>query len=182
MLSRAVVRSASKGQSPILSKFTLPKAYPAASTAQSRSTTSTSNLSNDEAQSILVAQRKLRPLSPHLSIYEPQLTSIMSISTRISGVILSTSAYAFALSYLAAPSLGMHIESQTIAEAFGSLPDAANIGIKGMVALPFSYHVWNGVRHLVWDMGKMLDIKSVYTGGYVVLALTGLSTVYLAIV
>ena len=84
------------------------------------------------------------------------------------------------LGYLVAPTLGLHLESQTIAEAFGAMPDAAKIGIKGILALPFTYHAWNGIRHLIWDTGKMLDMKGVYTGGYVVLGLTGLSTIYLA--
>lgn len=145
-----------------------------------RSTASTSNLSNDEAQSILNAQRKLRPISPHLTIYQPQITSLMSGANRITGAILSTSIYTFAIGYLVAPTLGLHLESQTIAEAFGAMPDAAKIGIKGILALPFTYHAWNGIRHLIWDTGKMLDMKGVYTGGYVVLGLTGLSTIYLA--
>jgi len=175
--------------------FTLTKAYPAASITRSRydtslfppyqsnkprSTVNTSNLNNDETQTILNAQRKLRPISPHLTIYQPQITSLMSGMNRITGAILSTSVYAFAIGYLVAPTLGMHLESQTIAEAFGAMPDAAKVGIKGMLALPFTYHAWNGVRHLIWDTGKMLDMKGVYTGGYVVLGLTGLSTIYLA--
>lgn len=93
---------------------------------------------------------------------------------------LSGGIYVFALAYLAAPTLGLHLESATIAAAFGSLPVAAKVGIKAAVALPFTFHSWNGIRHLLWDTGKALDIKGVYRTGYVVLGLTTLSTVYLA--
>ena len=75
----------------------------------------------------------------------------------------------------------MHLESQTIAAAFGALPVFAKVGIKSLLAAPFSYHSWNGVRHLIWDTGRMLDLKGVYRSGYVVLGLTAVSTVYLAV-
>lgn len=143
-------------------------------------TNTSENVTQDKAYSILVAQRKLRPVSPHLSIYQIQLTSCLSIVHRITGAAISGGVYAFALAYLASPALGLHLESATIATAFGALPIAVKIGIKGMFALPFTYHSWNGVRHLMWDTGKALDIKGVYRSGYVVLGLTALSTVYLA--
>lgn len=74
----------------------------------------------------------------------------------------------------------MHLESASIAAAFGALPVAAKVGIKGMLALPFTYHSWNGIRHLVWDTGNALDMRGVYASGYAVLGLTTLSTAYLA--
>jgi succinate dehydrogenase/fumarate reductase cytochrome b subunit len=40
-----------------------------------------------------------------------------------------------------------------MAAAFGSLPVAAKVGIKSLIAWPFAYHSINGVRHLVWDTG-----------------------------
>lgn len=41
-----------------------------------------------------------------------------------------------------------------MAAAFGSLPVAAKFGIKTAIAMPFTYHSLNGVRHLVWDTGS----------------------------
>jgi len=150
--------------------------------AQARfvATGTSENVTQDQAYSILVAQRKLRPVSPHLSIYQPQLTWYGSAVNRITGAALSGGIYAFALAYLAAPALGLHLESASIAAAFGALPVAAKVGIKGIIALPFTYHSWNGIRHLIWDTGRSLDIKGVYRSGYVVLGLTALSSVYLA--
>lgn len=89
-------------------------------------------------------------------------------------------AYSFFAAYAVAPAFGWHLDSTTIAAAFSELPAAAKFGIKFAVALPFSYHSWNGIRHLLWDTGRALDIKDVYRTGYVVLGLTTVSTIYLA--
>lgn len=40
-----------------------------------------------------------------------------------------------------------------MAAAFGSLPVAAKVGIKTIVAFPFAFHSINGIRHLTWDTG-----------------------------
>ncbi|KAH0606291.1 uncharacterized protein H6S33_003952 [Morchella sextelata] len=177
---RAASRLSSRQVSPLL-KSTSVRATSSSFSAQTRSAGTTSeNVTQDQAYSILVAQRKLRPVSPHLTIYQPQLTWYLSALNRITGVALSGGIYVFALAYLAAPTFGLHLESATIAAAFGSLPVAAKVGIKAAVALPFTFHSWNGIRHLLWDTGKALDIKGVYRTGYVVLGLTTLSTVYLA--
>ncbi|CUS09077.1 unnamed protein product [Tuber aestivum] len=140
------------------------------------------NVSPDDACAILVAQRKQRPISPHLSIYQPQLTWYGSAANRITGSVLSVGAYGFFAAYAVAPAFGWHFDSATIAAAFSGLPAAAKFGIKLAVALPFSYHSWNGIRHLLWDTGKALDIKDVYRTGYTVLGLTTISAIYLAMV
>ncbi|CAZ80166.1 unnamed protein product [Tuber melanosporum] len=143
---------------------------------------STQNFSPDGAHSILVAQRKQRPISPHLGIYQPQLTWCGSAANRITGSILSVGAYGFFAAYAVAPVFGWPFDSVTIAAAFSGLPAATKFGIKFAVTLPFSYHSWNGIRHLLWDTGKALDIKDVYRTGYVVLGLTVVSAICLAMV
>ena len=100
---------------------------------------------------------------------------------RITGVAVAGTAYLFALGYLASPYVGWHLESATLAAAFGSLPIAAKVGIKAFVAAPFTFHCWNGMRHLLWDTGRELTLKGVYRTGYVVLGLTAVSTVGLAL-
>lgn len=52
--------------------------------------------------------------------------------------------------------------------------------IKFYVALPATYHTFNGVRHLFWDNGKFLTINEVYSTGYSVVALSILSALGLA--
>ncbi|KAL0639996.1 hypothetical protein Q9L58_000824 [Maublancomyces gigas] len=178
---RAASRLSMRQANPFLIKSTSPGAS-ALSVLQTRSaaTNTSENVTQDQAYSILVAQRKLRPVSPHLSIYQPQLTWYGSAANRVTGAAISGGVYVFALAYLASPALGLHVESASIAAAFGALPVAAKVGIKGMLALPFTYHSWNGIRHLVWDTGNALDMRGVYASGYAVLGLTTLSTAYLA--
>ncbi|KAF8425544.1 succinate dehydrogenase cytochrome b subunit family protein [Tirmania nivea] len=161
-------------------------ALKASSTYQTRYAATTSTdpaeaVSAEQAQAILKEQRLKRPVSPHLSIYQPQLTWYLSSLNRLTGVALSGGTYLFALGYLASPYLGWHLESATLAAAFGALPLAAKLGVKAVVAAPFSFHCWNGIRHLVWDTGKFLDLKGVYATGYTVLGLTALTTVGLVL-
>ncbi|OZJ04851.1 hypothetical protein BZG36_02613 [Bifiguratus adelaidae] len=129
---------------------------------------------------ILIEQRKRRPVSPHLSIYQPQLTWYASGVHRITGVAVAGVLYAGSLAYLGAPALGMQFDTQTLVAAVASLPVAAKVGLKTALALPFTFHSLNGLRHLMWDTGVGLSLKGVYTSGYAVLGATVLSTLYLA--
>ena len=67
-----------------------------------------------------------------------------------------------------------------MAAAFGSLPILAKFGIKYLVALPFTFHSWNGIRHLVWDLGRELGNKSVQRSGWFVVGLTFVTSGLLA--
>jgi succinate dehydrogenase (ubiquinone) cytochrome b560 subunit len=67
----------------------------------------------------------------------------------------------FGAAYLVSPVFGWHLDVATMAAAFGSLPVAAKIGIKGLIAFPFSFHSINGVRHLVWDTGAGIFPSSI---------------------
>ncbi|RPB22378.1 succinate dehydrogenase cytochrome b560 subunit [Terfezia boudieri ATCC MYA-4762] len=149
--------------------------------AATTSTTPVESIPAEQSEAILKEQRLRRPVAPHISIYQPQLTWYLSSLNRIAGVTLSGGTYLFALGYLASPYLGWHLESATLAAAFGALPLAAKLGIKTVVAAPFSFHYWNKIRHLVWDTGRFLDLKGVYATGYTVLGLTALTTVGLVL-
>ncbi|KAF8536414.1 mitochondrial succinate dehydrogenase subunit C [Trichophaea hybrida] len=178
-LSRSAFRTATKlsTRTPATSLL-IPRAV--ASSIQTRSTaTSTSNTTSAEAYSLLVAQRKARPIAPHLSIYQPQLTWYMSSANRVTGVMLAGSVYLFGISYAVAPLVGLHVESASIAAAFAALPVAAKFVVKGTLALPFVFHSLNGLRHLTWDTARELTLKGVYRTGYAVLAVTAVSSVYL---
>ena len=129
-------------------------------------------LKPEDAYQILVKQRLNRPVSPHLSIYQPQITWYGSALNRITGSLLSGGFYVFGFSYLVAPLLGWHLESAALAASFGSLPVLAKLGIKYVVALPFTYHSFNGVRHLVWDTGREFSNKQVQRTGWLVVGLT----------
>lgn len=114
----------------------------------------TSKVTESDAQSLLAAQRKQRPVSPHLGIYDySQTWFVGSVWTRITGGAFSGGLYVFATAYLVAPLLGWHLESASLAAAFGALPIAAKGGLKFLLAWPFAFHSINGIRHLVWDTG-----------------------------
>lgn len=133
-----------------------------------------------QEQDILVAQRKNRPTSPHLQIYQPQLTWVLSGLHRITGVAMAFPFYALTCTYAATSILNIPFDSSTLVGLFASLPFVVKLGAKAAMAYPFAFHVTNGVRHLVWDLGKELTIKGVYRTGYIVLAATTLFGTYLA--
>jgi succinate dehydrogenase / fumarate reductase cytochrome b subunit len=113
-----------------------------------------------------------RPLSPHLQVYRPQLTSTMSIMHRITGALLSVATVPLVIwLYLAATDAAAY---QTFAAFF-----AGGIGMAALMvwSLLMFYHLFNGIRHLVWDTGRGLEIESVYRSGYTVLAAAVLATV-----
>ncbi|KAJ6016209.1 hypothetical protein N7540_010800 [Penicillium herquei] len=117
----------------------------------------------------LAAQRLRRPISPHLSVYKWNYVNSSSAIHRITGLILSGSLYGFATLYLFAPTLGLHLDSATIVEAFGSLPVTVKTAIKFGLSIPFTYHAFNGVKHLVWDSGRLLGKKQSGRATWIVL-------------
>ncbi|KAL8868371.1 MAG: hypothetical protein Q9174_005037, partial [Haloplaca sp. 1 TL-2023] len=125
-------------------------------------------VSESDAYPILVAQRRNRPVAPHLTIYKPQIPWVLSALNRITGSVLSGGFYVFGAAYLVAPLLGWHLESTALAEAFGSLGPVTRGSLKFIVALPFAFHSWNGMRHLVWDTGREFANKQVVRSGWVV--------------
>jgi len=105
-----------------------------------------------------------RPLSPHLTIYRPQLTSVTSILTRITGNALLLGALLVVWWLLAAA---------TSPEYF-AVADAVATSFPGDVILTLSlwalwYHALAGIRHLIWDAGKCLDIEAAERMGYAVI-------------
>ncbi|KAL4805944.1 hypothetical protein BDV18DRAFT_140194 [Aspergillus unguis] len=129
---------------------------------------------------ILAEQRLRRPVSPHLTIYRPQITWYMSGLHRITGIILSGPLYLFATAYLAAPVFGWHLDSASLATAFAALPAAAQVALKTTFALPFTYHSFNGLRHLTWDTGRAITNKLVIQTGWTVVGLSVASALWLA--
>ena len=117
-----------------------------------------------------------RPLSPFMigQVYRPQLTSVLSIVHRGTGVFLAFGAFAFAAALLAIA--GDAAAFATLQRWAGSLP-----GLALLVAMAFSlaYHFFNGIRHLLWDIGWGYELPRVYATGYLVVALSLLSTLVL---
>ncbi|WWC89195.1 succinate dehydrogenase, cytochrome b556 subunit [Kwoniella dendrophila CBS 6074] len=140
---------------------------------------STENMTPAESISYLNAQRQHRPNSPHATIYQPQVTWVLSIANRVTGCALSGALYAGALAYLLHPIFPV-IDSAHLISIVSDLPTWVKGGLKFLFAVPFTFHTFNGIRHLGWDIGKGLTIKGVYATGYAVMAATAVSSVYLA--
>lgn len=107
-----------------------------------------------------------RPLSPHLQVYRPQLTSVLSISHRISGVVLSVG-LVIVVAWLLALAAGP--ERFTAFNAFLTSGPALVALVLWTVAL--FYHLLNGIRHLLWDAGWLLDLRGAYASGWTVVTL-----------
>ncbi|OJD11952.1 succinate dehydrogenase, cytochrome b556 subunit [Emergomyces pasteurianus Ep9510] len=137
---------------------------------QTRKTTSSSKI--PDPKDLLRKQRLNRPTSPNLSIYRPQITSVLSLLHRNTGLAVSGGFYLFFAAYVASPWLGWHIDSASMATSFETLPLAAKVFLKTTVTLPFTFHCFNGVRHLVWDSGRALGNKQVIKSGWAVVGLS----------
>lgn len=107
-----------------------------------------------------------RPLSPHLSIYQPQLTWVLSIAFRVTGCGLTVPIYAGAIAYACQD---QSIDQITTSINQLGMPVAIFLAAKILLAWPFSLHSLNGIRHLIWDTGRSLSIPGVYTSGKAVI-------------
>jgi len=165
------------------SRFLIPAAIASSNAliSQRRLAATQSVSSDQETTQILAKQRLNRPVSPHLTIYRPQITWVTSMLNRITGIALSGGLYLFGTAYLVAPTLGWHLESQALAAAFASWPIILQATTKFLVSMPFTFHCFNGVRHLVWDTASMFTNKQVNQTGWTVVGLTVLSSLALAI-
>ncbi|ETX15109.1 succinate dehydrogenase [Roseivivax halodurans JCM 10272] len=105
--------------------------------------------------------RGSRPLSPHLQVYRPQLTSITSILTRITGNALIV-AMLMIVWWLIAAATG----PDAFAVADGFVTSWFGILILALSLWALWYHFLAGVRHLIWDSGVGLDLDTAYKLGY----------------
>lgn len=133
-----------------------------------------------DSNEILAAQRKKRPTSPALSIYRPQVTWILSPLHRITGGILSGGLYIFGTAYLVGPLFGWHLDSTSMVAAFGAWPVLAKVATKAAIAFPFTFHSFNGLRHLSWDLRKGFANQQVIQTGWTVVGLSAITTLALA--
>ena len=112
---------------------------------------------------------KKQPLSPHLTVYRWQITNTLSILHRLSGLVLFLAAFDFAF-WLGAIALG----GETYAGVSRFYSSNILIIIWALVSLSFFYHLLNGIRHLLWDIGKGFEASQV--------KLTGLLVVFLSLI
>ena len=108
-----------------------------------------------------------RPLSPNIQIYRPQLTSVLSIANRITGVALSACAV-FLVIWLLAAAAGP--DSYATVHAFIK----SWVGQVLLFGCTFSFflHFCGGIRHLAWDAGYGFSLRAIYTSGWAVVAVS----------
>ena len=117
-----------------------------------------------------------RPLSPHLTVYRPQLTSVTSILTRITGNALLLAALLIVWWFLAASS----------SPEYFAVADAVLTSFLGDLIMFLSvwalwYHTLAGIRHLIWDNAMMMDIPSAEKLGWAVVIGSGVLTILTAL-
>ena len=100
--------------------------------------------------------RAERPLSPHLQIYRPMLTMLMSIAHRVSGAALAIGFLLLAW-WLVSISLGPEPYAH-VSRFFGSLAGRTLLFLFSWALL---HHMLGGIRHLIWDTGHGLDKVSI---------------------
>jgi len=113
-----------------------------------------------------------RPLSPHLQVYRPQLTSVLSILHRATGIGLAAGTLLLVWWLIAAATGPTAFDS--VQSFIGSL-----LGRLLLLAWSFAllYHLCNGIRHLVWDTGRGFELKTAYASGWLVVISAAVLTV-----
>ena len=106
-----------------------------------------------------------RPTSPHLQIYRLPLTAKMSISHRITGVLLSAGLLltVLFLTALAGGQSSWDIAHDILANGLGQL-------VLFGFTLVLNYHLCNGIRHLFWDIGHGFSLEAASRANKLVLA------------
>lgn len=115
-----------------------------------------------------------RPLSPFMigPFYRPQLTSMLSITHRLTGLVVTLGSL-FVTGWLIALAAGPQ---------WYGLFSGVMLAWYGQVLLfawswAILFHLCNGIRHLGWDWGFGLDIKTAYLTGYSVVAASAVLTI-----
>ncbi len=116
------------------------------------------------------------PLSPHLQIYKPQVTSLLSISHRISGFLLN-----FSLVILVCGLLSIALGEKTFTYFIFLINTLPVKVILFFTILGFSYHLLNGIRHIIWDFGLLLENKSSAIFGYIIIILSIISSIVISV-
>ena len=113
----------------------------------------------------------MRPVAPNIQLYRPQLTSVLSIANRITGLIATVAMIAF-VAWLVAAALSP--------EVYGAMRAAA-MTLAGRAALlvatfAFFLHLCGGIRHLLWDAGIGFELRTIYASGWAALAASAVLT------
>jgi succinate dehydrogenase / fumarate reductase cytochrome b subunit len=112
-----------------------------------------------------------RPLSPHLSIYKPQFSSMLSIGHRATGVALFFSISMITWWFICLVFSGFNKEYFLILDHF-----VVKMFLF-LVSYAFFYHLCTGIRHLVWDCGVGFSIKAINASSIIILTMSFVLTI-----
>lgn len=121
-----------------------------------------------------MSQQKTKPLSPHITIYKPQISSVLSIMHRASGICNFVGLSALLWWIVAVVSASEPPANGMIWKFFNTW-----YGVAVLAAFSFSlyFHFCTGIRHLFWDVGKGFELKDMARSGsiavFMAFALTG---------
>ena len=108
--------------------------------------------------------KKNLPISPHLQIYKPQITSLLSITHRITGFGLNLALILLSL-WIISFGLGSDVYAN-----FVTIFETIFVKIiVYFIVLGISYHALNGIRHILWDFGLMISNKAALVSGLVII-------------
>jgi succinate dehydrogenase / fumarate reductase cytochrome b subunit len=116
--------------------------------------------------------KRARPLSPNVQIYRPQLTSVLSILNRITGIVLSVGAVVLVI-WLVAASTG----PQAYAAVQGAISSWIGQIVLFGATFAFFLHLCGGIRHLIWDTVHGFELRVIYISGWAVVAASIVLTV-----
>ena len=105
------------------------------------------------------------PLTPHLQIYKWQISSLLSITHRITGVINAVAISLICIWFLLTINNEKILFENILNSFFGKF-------ISISLCWTFSFHILNEIRHLIWDAGYGFDLKITKITGYVTLILS----------
>jgi|TARA_B000000557_G_scaffold229041_1_gene200900 succinate dehydrogenase / fumarate reductase cytochrome b subunit len=113
-----------------------------------------------------------RPLSPHLQIYRPTISMVMSVMHRLTGLSLY-----FGVSFLIIWFVALILGPESY-EKFNLLLSMQFVQIIFfLVTWAFFHHLFGGIRHFIWDFGLGFGLKSVDVLSYMTLVLSLLTTI-----
>ncbi|CAD6190332.1 unnamed protein product [Caenorhabditis auriculariae] len=150
---------------------------------------STTSFKSDEAKTpiqkfgweyLLKQRERARPISPHLSIYQPQLTWMVSGAHRITGCIMAGTLIFGGIGFAVLP-----VDFTTFVETIRGwdLPCAVTAVFKYIIAFPIVFHTLNGLRFLGFDTARGVDnISQIYKSGWLVLGLSAVISLAIVIV
>ena len=116
------------------------------------------------------------PLSPHLQIYKPQITSLLSIAHRITGFGLNLALILLSLWIISFAMGSVYYDS------FISLFNVFFVKIiVFFIVLGISYHALNGIRHILWDFGLLISNKAASLSGITIIISSIVLSIFISI-